>query len=449
MNNIELKPAIRNVQLVSVDHPFYKLYLSQFRRKSNGINNSAVKSKSFLISMVLERTVQEWIKTSATVSKERIIYYEIGRKRFFKELDYVIKKNNRYIIGEIKVSSMEGDVVSKAAKQLNESKIILSHISKDIGMQIISINLNYKNTEDKLDEFNPNFSGTIFRSVELNRNKYEFINLSPVEINQWGVNNSIVKTPELLQAAIFEAELRDKRRSAKKELEDKVKIQVENKVANDSELQTEIKDLMMLVSILTIKIDLLEKGWVHLTNKSEEFLNEVLQNLGEVIFVTDVIIKEDSKALITSGRALDYHTDHHKAKFIAWYCRKQTSLGGETILMDAEKVYGKLKEDEKKELEHIELFEHKIFPDDKESHPLVNNDYPRKFYYSYWLVKKEQNNNSALKEFQRIIKEAEPLKILLASGDILIIDNHRIFHGRTSIDGSKDRFLRRYWVSNS
>ncbi|MGQ3014228.1 MAG: TauD/TfdA family dioxygenase [Flavobacteriales bacterium] len=194
--------------------------------------------------------------------------------------------------------------------------------------------------------------------------------------------------------------------------------------------------------------DLTAQGFLHLTNQSEKHLDEILDALGEVILTTDVVVKPEGKGMVTSARGLDFHTDHHKAKYIAWYCYRQTNMGGESILIDAEKIYRQLPNEYQEQLKDIELFEHKIFPDDKESYPLVSIDKngSRKFYYSFWLVKNEDRQNPAMLEFQSQIREAEPIKIRLRERDILIVDNHRIFHGRTPIEGTQDRFLKRFWL---
>lgn len=196
--------------------------------------------------------------------------------------------------------------------------------------------------------------------------------------------------------------------------------------------------------------ELLLNGFVHLKNQTEELIQKHFVDLGQIIFTTDVKVKPDSKPLVTSERALDFHTDHHKAKYIAWHCHKQTDKGGESILMDAQKIYSQLSASYKKTLENIYLFEHKIFPDDKESNPLVHTSGGQnKFYYSFWLVSDFDKQNPALREFQRLIKTNEPVKLTLQPNDLLIIDNHRILHGRTAIEGSKDRYLKRYWISNN
>lgn len=195
--------------------------------------------------------------------------------------------------------------------------------------------------------------------------------------------------------------------------------------------------------------ELKEKGFIHLTDISESELENILNELGEIIHTTDVIVKPESRGMVTTSLGLDFHTDHHKAKYILWYCHKQTDLGGDSIFIDADKIYLQLTEEEQNELKHIKLFEHKIFPDDTDSNPFVELDEKgnRIFYYSFWLVKDEDKQNPAFLKFQKLINVTEPTKINLRERDILIVDNHRIFHGRTAIEGSKDRFLKRYWLT--
>lgn len=49
---------------------------------------------------------------------------------------------------------------------------------------------------------------------------------------------------------------------------------------------------------------------------------------------------------------------------------------------------------------------------------------------------------SALHILQRTIRELEPRSRTLASGDIVVIDNHRVLHGRTAIN---DTAVRSFW----
>lgn len=60
--------------------------------------------------------------------------------------------------------------------------------------------------------------------------------------------------------------------------------------------------------------ELLVNGFIHLPRQTEDQLNNLLNLLGEVILTTDVVVKSESKGMVTSDRGLDVHTDHHKAK---------------------------------------------------------------------------------------------------------------------------------------
>lgn len=202
------------------------------------------------------------------------------------------------------------------------------------------------------------------------------------------------------------------------------------------------------VGQLTEKLN--EKGWLHLTNQTEVDLKSVVNSLGETIDTTDVVVKSESKSMVTSARGLNFHSDHPKAKYIVWFCYKQTDGGGESILMDAEKVFNQLSHEDQNALHDIHLKEHKVFADDKEFYPFVENENGRrKFYFSFWLVKENDRHNQAFINFTKAIDKTGHISLTLKQNDILIVDNHRFLHGRTPIIGSQDRHLRRFWISDN
>lgn len=200
-----------------------------------------------------------------------------------------------------------------------------------------------------------------------------------------------------------------------------------------------------------IRQELEELGFVWIKNGGKEYFERACEELGEIIFVTDVKVNLESRALVTSEKGLDFHTDHHKANFIAWYCIEQTDKGGESILQDANKVFELLNDDEQEELKKVMLFEHKVFEDDKDTYPFViEKDNKREFYYSFWLADEtiSVKQKNIIKKFQKLTNEIEYIKLKLNPTDALIIDNHRILHGRTAIEGSKNRFLKRFWIKS-
>lgn len=198
---------------------------------------------------------------------------------------------------------------------------------------------------------------------------------------------------------------------------------------------------------MTIKTELEISGFKHLQDKTAKDVNLLCRSLGKILLEADVKINLTTKALVTSDNALDMHTDHSKAKYIVWHCLKQTSIGGYSLLLDAEKVLQELSKQEKQELEKIRLFEHKIFDDDLESYPMLSKlNGKNKIYYSFWFINPQNKNNKVFLKFKRIVDEMEKTKIKLNKNDVLIIDNDRMFHGRSEILGDKNRHLKRFWI---
>jgi alpha-ketoglutarate-dependent taurine dioxygenase len=198
-----------------------------------------------------------------------------------------------------------------------------------------------------------------------------------------------------------------------------------------------------------IRQELDKAGFIWIKNGGKEYFEKITKELGEIIFVTDVKVNPESSALVTSEKGLDFHTDHHKAKFIAWYCIEQTDNGGESILQEANKVFELLSSEEQEEIEKVRLFEHKVFEGDQDTYPFViENNGKRSFYYSFWLAKEgiSELHKKIIRKYQKLTNETEYVKIKMHPTDILIIDNHRILHGRTAIKGSKNRFLKRFWI---
>ena len=196
------------------------------------------------------------------------------------------------------------------------------------------------------------------------------------------------------------------------------------------------------------KTKLEEDGFVHLPNQTEFELNQILEQLGNVINEADVIANSESNSLVTSDKFLDFHTDNHLAKYIVWHCHKPAEEGGYSILCDAERVYEKLNEAEKKELSKIHVFEHKLFPENRNSNPIVReNGGKRKFYYSFWLAREKYRELPIFKKWRDLIRDADHIKMKLKKSDILIVNNHRFFHGRTEIKG--ERYLKRYWLNHN
>jgi hypothetical protein len=196
--------------------------------------------------------------------------------------------------------------------------------------------------------------------------------------------------------------------------------------------------------------ELKTNGFIYLTKQDEVNLDGLIKALGTVILSTDVKASKKSRSLVNSFDSLSLHTDHHKARYIIWYCYENSISGGESILLDGMRIFNTLSKGCQEELKEIQLMEHKVFPDDHESHPIIqesdNGDFA--LYYSLWMTNPEDRNKIGFLNFKQKIETSQPISLKLKKDEILIIDNQRMLHGRTEIGANESRYLKRFWIAN-
>ena len=87
-----------------------------------------------------------------------------------------------------------------------------------------------------------------------------------------------------------------------------------------------------------------------------------------------------------------------------------------------------------------------MYPENRNSNPIVREvEGQRRFYYSFWLAREKYRELSVFKKWRDLIQNSTHVKLRLKENDVLVIDNHRIFHGRTEIIG--ERNLKRFWIN--
>lgn len=200
------------------------------------------------------------------------------------------------------------------------------------------------------------------------------------------------------------------------------------------------------------KSQLLENGYIHLPFSQDNDLVEILNELGKVIQVTEIRESKKSTRFLLSNNFISFHTDHYKANYIVWFCNSQSSIGGESLLIDSLKILERFNQIELKLLSEIFVNNHIVFYGDKPKVPLIQLDdieAVNSIFYADWLIDKHLglHYKSILKKFQNQIDSIEQTKILLSEGDILIINNKRMLHGRNCFPKNSNRWLTRYWIS--
>jgi hypothetical protein len=202
-----------------------------------------------------------------------------------------------------------------------------------------------------------------------------------------------------------------------------------------------------------IECELLDKGFSHIKFPQSKNVQEILLSLGQVIQKTEIRENPRSTRLLSSNHGMSFHTDHNAAKYIAWFCNNQSAAGGESLLVDSKKIFQNFSESSLMLLQEISIKTHQVFYDDKLSIPLLsfNESEQNSVYYAQWLVNTPAciKHQKALEKFEQEIKSATPIKLLLSEGDLLIIDNQRMLHGREGFPSRSNRWLTRYWLKSS
>lgn len=198
--------------------------------------------------------------------------------------------------------------------------------------------------------------------------------------------------------------------------------------------------------------ELNDKGYIHLKFPESANVLQEIREFGEIIQTTEIRENPNSTRLLASNQNMDFHTDHHAANYIAWFCNSQSAIGGESLLIDTKEILDQFTESSQSLLQEISVNTHQVFYKDKLTLPLLKqSDSKMSVYYAHWLVNEPLSikHKKALSKFQDLIKSTEPIKILLSEGDMLIIDNHRMLHGRSAFPEKSNRWLTRYWIKSN
>lgn len=206
------------------------------------------------------------------------------------------------------------------------------------------------------------------------------------------------------------------------------------------------------ISKSAIEAEIAEKGFSHVKFPKTKNFGSIISSLGEIIQQTEIRENPKSTRLLASNHGMNFHTDHNAAKYIAWFCNSQSSTGGGSLLIDTKSILQHFSESSLNLLQEVSVKTHQVFYGDKLSLPLLSvNGNKTIIYYAEWLVNIPSciKHKKTLSQFEDQIKSTEPIKILLSEGDLLIIDNHRMLHGREAFPQNSNRWLTRHWIKQT
>lgn len=166
---------------------------------------------------------------------------------------------------------------------------------------------------------------------------------------------------------------------------------------------------------------------------------------GRILDSTVVQWRPDARTYLSGHEEVPLHTDHPKVETISWLCARQDVSDGTSILVDARRAIlegGVVEELAGLELECpvLESLEPAM------TWPVCSGPGPN-VYYSPWRTPRGPNLK-AWNHLQACINQAPRIAIRLRPGQVLVIDNRRMLHGRSAVQEGSARLLHRRWMSH-
>ena len=204
-------------------------------------------------------------------------------------------------------------------------------------------------------------------------------------------------------------------------------------------------------------IDVLETvrttGWCRLGPMSDQEYRELVARLGRPWCETAVELRPDVRSYLCHAEAVPFHTDHPDADLMSWRCEVQDATDGTQQLVDGHAALRACGEGVRDALTHVHA-EVRVRGDSPPSRIPIVRPSPAgdRLFFAPWLkpVEADAHSIAALDLLRAEIERRTTThiqEVRLDEGEVLVIDNGRLLHGRGPIDTTSRRRLRRFWIT--
>lgn len=194
-------------------------------------------------------------------------------------------------------------------------------------------------------------------------------------------------------------------------------------------------------------------GFFHARGIGQDEYLALAASLGEVVAVEEIELRPGVGSYACSSGPVPFHTDHPAVTSAAWYCVRQDPVDGASLLVDSQRLIGKLSLEQNALLERLRL----AFPPLIAGHSpgaapvLMQRSDGYEVYYPP-VMRPEEPEPAALVALQELaakVREFGPavqIRIRLEVNDALFVDNRRMLHGRGPLQPNSPRLLQRAWI---
>lgn len=190
-----------------------------------------------------------------------------------------------------------------------------------------------------------------------------------------------------------------------------------------------------------------EKGYLVVSSLTLDGFMEIGNALGSVTQKTEVRLDDQSNQYPHCPEKVPFHTDHPEVPTVGWHCISQDADDGTSLLIDTKSIVDKMSEEELQVARGIQL---RMFH--RETTRSLFNKEPYCFYWlpvivGEFLEKANESESACIERIYALIEEEEQIRIRLAPGEALFVNNNRMLHGREVIGDASERNLLRAYIA--
>jgi hypothetical protein len=197
-----------------------------------------------------------------------------------------------------------------------------------------------------------------------------------------------------------------------------------------------------------------ERGFFHVREAlSPDDYCALSTALGEIVGKERIALRPGAHAYVAKPGPVPLHTDQPEVEIIGWQCERQDAEDGSSVLFDTRPFLERLDAELHAALHDVHLMTPPLAggPPTMRWPVLRRTSDGEALFCSPWLrsASPAASHVRALEHFREqlslAIKRA-PTRIRLAHGEMLLVDNRRVLHGRGAIAPTSRRALQRVWI---
>jgi hypothetical protein len=195
-------------------------------------------------------------------------------------------------------------------------------------------------------------------------------------------------------------------------------------------------------------------GYVHLHGPFDRESYFALANgLGEILSTEVIALRPGAHAYVAKPGRVPLHTDHPEVDIIGWMVEEQDADDGASVLLDTRPILAAMSDAQRTTLAGV-LLECPLLaggPPVTSFPVLCGTQGNAAVFCSPWLraAGGAPEHQAALDHFRAVLSasaRSSSIEIRVQPGEVLLVDNHRVLHGRRAIGEMSRRRLQRVWI---